>query len=230
MIKQINGHIKPFKPFKFLMATARAETREINYSNSEFAVLKREQKKYYKLYWEENYKLPKEERLTDDEMRKFARSRIFNELLMNVKITPFDVIYNEIKNGKSSSVESYAVKSLSLTDDQNDDDLIYSWEDTIGSIYNFNLNDMNEDEFIKLFRRKSDSTQKERISSIYKRIKQGEKIWKKKIHDFNIDYVELDKNLEKKIHEFNINHTEVEKVPPGIKISGKKPKTTIESK
>lgn len=187
--------------------TARAEVEVL--SNDKFEGLKELAKKYYKGYKEANRELEENERLTRDQMNLIVRTRIFNELKCNAPLTPFKQIYEEFKNGNFSTAEVYPVDSLMLDEDGDDKQMYYVWSSTSGSIYNYNLNGISENDFIKLFKKRSDRRQVSRIKKIYRNIKEVQGGWKENIETIKKRYVESNNNL------------------ANVKISNKRPKKTI---
>lgn len=194
------------------MKTARAEHEIL--PPSEFQKIKQEQEKYYALYWEENNKLPEKEQLNHEQMKMFIRSRIFHELLAKEKLTPFKKIYDEIKNQIISSSESYEVQSLSLNKEGNDNLMTFHCKETSGSILNFNLGNMSEEEFAKLYRKRRDRKQRFRINAIYNKIKESEIDWDKTIKDFEKNHKDFSQDQETR----------------EIPVSSKRPKLTITTK
>lgn len=102
-------------------------------------------------YRELNLKYPEGSRLNSIEM-KLIRSSLYNALSIGEQPKDFYTLYNEIKSNRHTTNETFGVKRLHLIPGDNQN-LIFDWMSTSGSIYNINPN-INQDEFINMFPKK----------------------------------------------------------------------------
>lgn len=122
-------------------------------------------------YKELNLNLPEKERLNSFEM-KIIRSSVFNTLAAGFQVKDFKTIYDEIKTGNPSSDESYEIKQLNLINGD-DNNLIFGWGSTKGSIYNID-GKIDKKDFFALFPQSDKNTNLkiEKINNIYLKIRE----------------------------------------------------------